>query len=744
MTGGATGGRGGATSGQAIGALGYLMAGTTTTVDVTGSRVITLPNDIAGPGGLTKTGTGTLVLAAANTYAEETAVNAGALLLTVTGSAAGPVSVAGGATLGGSGTIGGTVNVAAGGTLAPGDSSMLATGPLTLNAGSVLAIDIREATAGSGYDQVRVSGGVRLGGVTLGATLAVNASGLVLPGPRSFIIVDNDGSDPVTGTFAGLPEGATFAAGAYSFQITYSGGTGNDVVLTSALSGCAQRAVAPLPPGIERLPYFTAPVLINSVGSVTWTVSGALPPGLVFNGLVFAGTPALRGAFPLTITGRDAEACEASATVTLSISAERRLIAGGGSGGLPTVRAFNLSGPTPVLSFHTDGAGSVPVAQGDLNRDGIADIISGAGRGSAPLVRAFDGRTGAPLLSFFAFDPSMSGGVDVAAGDVTGDGVADILAAAGCGGPFVVRAFDGRSGALVREYSAGSPAWSCGLHVAAGDVNGDGIADIVVGSAQFNTPAVRVLDGATGSMLRELVPYAPPFTGGVYVAAGDLTGDGFADIVTGAGPGGGPHVRVFDGRTGAPAGGSLASFFAYDAAFSGGVRVAAGDLNGDGRAELITGAGPGGGPHVRVFDGAGGGELLGFFAFDPAFPDGTYVAAPPALGRMSIDLAATGPGAPNVHVGGWALKEIAIDTGGTDAIHVWAAPVTGGAPVFLGAATSRAARSDVASTFGGEFLMSGFDVTGTLAPGTYDLYVFVRNSRTLLFDQLRIVRITVN
>jgi uncharacterized repeat protein (TIGR01451 family) len=77
----------------------------------------------------------------------------------------------------------------------------------------------------------------------------------------------------------------------------------------------------------------------------------------------------------------------------------------------------------------------------------------------------------------------------------------------------------------------------------------------------------------------------------------DVNGDGFNEIVTGAGPGGGPHVNVWTLATGAVT--NLASFFASDPAFSGGVRIAAADVDGDGRAEIIAGAGPGGGPHVR-------------------------------------------------------------------------------------------------------------------------------------------------
>lgn len=99
-------------------------------------------------------------------------------------------------------------------------------------------------------------------------------------------------------------------------------------------------------------------------------------------------------------------------------------------------------------------------------------------------------------------------------------------------------------------------------------------------------------------------------------------------IVTGAGPGGGPHVRIFDAATGV----ELFSFYAFDPAFAGGVRVAASDVNGDGVPDVVVGAGPGGGPHVRVFDGAAilAGSLLelhSFFAYDVVFHGGVHVAA---------------------------------------------------------------------------------------------------------------------
>jgi autotransporter-associated beta strand protein len=720
-------------AGQAFGALGFLMAGATTTANVTGTNTTTLPSDIAGSAGLTKIGTGTLVLAGANTYTGATTLSAGTILVTGSTAASSAVSVASGATLAGNGTIHGTVDIAGGGTLSPGNSpGLINTGTLTMAAGSTLAMDISGTTPGSGYDQVKVTGAVNLG-----ATLALNVSGLVA-GSQSFILIDNDGADPVIGTFSGLPEGATVSAGGMSFRITYAGGDGNDVVIRSG-ADCSTRAIAPLAPGVERLPYNQALVMEGSVGAVTWTLSGALPSGITFGRGVLSGTPTMRGAFALQATATDSVGCEASAALALSISAARRIVAGTGSGDA-TVRAFNLSGTAPVTSFHVHDAGftgGVSVAQADTNSDGVPDVITGAGPGGSPTIGVFDGATNALRASFFAFDPAFRGGVEVAAGDVTGDGIPEILAVPGCGGPPVVRAFNAQTGALVREYPVGAPG-SCGLHLAAADVTGDGIADLVVGAGPGGLPVVTVIDGVSGTTLRHFLAYADVFSGGVYVAAADLTGDGVPDIVTGAGPGGGPHVRVFDGATGR----EVRGFFAYDPVFGGGVRVAAGDLDGDGKAEVITAAGPGGGPHVRIFDGATGTERLGLLAFDPSFTGGVFVGAAAPLGRMTVDGAARTIGT-GIRIAGWALREGGSGVG-TDAIHAWAYPAGGGAPVFVGATTARVARSDVAAVFGGEFLIAGFDFTGTLAPGTYDLVVFARNSVTGNFDQWRVLRVTVN
>ena len=142
-------------------------------------------------------------------------------------------------------------------------------------------------------------------------------------------------------------------------------------------------------------------------------------------------------------------------------------------------------------------------------------------------------------------------------------------------------------------------------------------------------PHVRVLkvSGGTVTELASFYAYDPAFTGGVFVACGDVTGDGVAEIITGAGPGGGPHVRAFSLAGGVVDGGR--ELLRLRPGVHGRRDVAAADLTGDGVAEIITGAGPGGGPHVRAFSLAGGivTEVASFFAYDPAFPGGVHVAA---------------------------------------------------------------------------------------------------------------------
>ncbi len=303
---------------------------------------------------------------------------------------------------------------------------------------------------------------------------------------------------------------------------------------------------------------------------------------------------------------------------------EGTIVTGAGAGGDPDVRVFDGSAKLRFDLFAYDPrfTGGVRVAVGDVNGDGTSDIITAAGPGGGPHVRVFDGQDGTPLDSFFAYNPAFFGGVCVAAADLNGDGRAEIITAADAGGGPHVRVFDVADQRELFSFFAYNSRFTGGVRVAMGDVNGDGTPDIVTTPGTGGGPHVRVFDGQDGTPLQSFFAYNPAFFGGVYVAGGDLNGDGVADIITGAGEGGGPHVKAFDGATGDV----LHSFMAYNPFFRGGVRVGVLDATGEGEPDIVTAAGPGGGPHVQTFDGQTGNNVLSFFAYNPLFAGGVYPA----------------------------------------------------------------------------------------------------------------------
>lgn len=232
----------------------------------------------------------------------------------------------------------------------------------------------------------------------------------------------------------------------------------------------------------------------------------------------------------------------------------------------------------------------------------------------------------------------------------TAGGVPVIVTGAGWGGGPHVKVFNVQEGLLDRQFFAYDGGFRGGVRVAVGDVDGDGTGDIVTAPGPTGGPHVKVFSGRTGAVIKSFFAYAPTFTGGMFVAAADVNGDGRAEVITGADAGGGPQVEVFDLRGMAPV--VVANFYAYDPAFGGGVRVAAADIDGDGAAEVLTAAGPGGGPHVRVLKLSASGAptaLLNLLPEDPGFRGGLFVAGSRdanGAARIVTSLASQAPGQP--------------------------------------------------------------------------------------------------
>jgi autotransporter-associated beta strand protein len=317
-----------------------------------------------------------------------------------------------------------------------------------------------------------------------------------------------------------------------------------------------------------------------------------------------------------------------TATIYQAVTATSNLvITGTNVGGGPQVNVYNLltQETTNFFAFAPSFRGGVRVASGDVNGDGIADVVVAAGPGGGPQVNVYDGTSLQLVHSFYAYNAAFNDGIFVAVGDVNGDGYADIITGAGQGGGPHVQVFSGQNYSNIASFFAYNPAFTGGISVASGDVNGDGYSDVVVGAGPGGGPHVLAVSGfqlsqGTQVVLASFFAFDPGINRGVFVGAGDYNGDIVGDIVVAAGPGGGPHVKVFNGS-----GTSLIdTFFAYDINFAGGLSVAMADIDNDGLAEIVTAPYTNGGPEVKVFRYQKG-QLYNFYAYDPLFTGGVFV-----------------------------------------------------------------------------------------------------------------------
>ncbi len=178
-----------------------------------------------------------------------------------------------------------------------------------------------------------------------------------------------------------------------------------------------------------------------------------------------------------------------------------------------------------------------------------------------------------------------------------------------------VRVFDNNGFQKQNGFFAFEDGYQGNTEILKTDLDGDGHLEILVNGNG------KISIYKNDQNIKTFYPYTKNFKQHISFAVGDLDGDGQQEIVTGAGPGGGPHVRIFNKN------GQLIDpgFFAYNKNFLGGISVAVGDLDGDGQQEIVTGAGPGGGPHVRVFNRHGG-LINQFFAYADNFYGGISVA----------------------------------------------------------------------------------------------------------------------
>lgn len=263
--------------------------------DVDTGSTLRFGRSFNGGGTVYKTGGGSLLYTGTtqNSFAGNFVLQAGTMRID-------GILTDGGFTVSG-GILGGTGSVASvtmtGGILAPGGNTgmLQLQGNLDASAGATCQFELNGPIAGSGYDQLQVNGTIALNGATL--EVLPNYS---VPVGSVFLLIVNDGTDPIVGTFAGLPQNQKFSLGDAMFQISYTGGTGNDVVLTRLATPPPSPVltIEAVPPAAVRLLWATnnpsfglqsntnltgtnwitatpSPTIVGTNYSVTNTVSGS-------------------------------------------------------------------------------------------------------------------------------------------------------------------------------------------------------------------------------------------------------------------------------------------------------------------------------------------------------------------------------------------------------------------------------------------------------------------------------------
>ena len=277
--------------------------------------------------------------------------------------------------------------------------------------------------------------------------------------------------------------------------------------------------------------------------------------------------------------------------------------------GSSQVRVFDRLGNLKAQFFAFDKKfrGQFKVITADINGDGYKEIIAFTGIGFGPQVRVFDHR-GNLLAQFFAYQKGFRGGIEITAADINGDGRADLVVKP-LSGSSNIRAYAYNSStkkfALLDWTMAYGEKFRGKINLITTDIDGDGKAEIITVPENAGGSNVRIYSYNSATSKIELLDwfmaYGNSFRGGTNIAVGDVNGDGLLEIITAPQGSGGPNVRAYQYNSSTKKFSLLSWFMAYGEKFRGGVNIKLADVNGDGFADIITSPANSGGPNIRAY-----------------------------------------------------------------------------------------------------------------------------------------------
>lgn len=305
------------------------------------------------------------------------------------------------------------------------------------------------------------------------------------------------------------------------------------------------------------------------------------------------------------------------ALATIS-TVNRKIVVAAAKNNLPTVAIYDLDGSKKeeFYAYSQKFTGGVNLTVGNVKSDWPEEIITAAGSGGGPHLRIFN-QQGQLISQFFAYPANFSGGVNIVTIKYNSESEEKIITAPQSNYPPLIKIFD-YHGNLLKEFLVFENNYQQGVNLASGDINGDGIEEIIVSKANHGS-LVRIFT-STGNLLSQFEAFGSAVNG-LNLTSADIDNDQIEEIIVAPVNNAKGQVKIFDYR------GNLKSqFLAFENNYFGGINLTASDIDLDQEVEILATPNNNHSPMVKVYSPSGN-LKMSIPVFSPIFNQGIKVSS---------------------------------------------------------------------------------------------------------------------